>query len=268
MRMSCIVGVFVVVLGVGARAAAQVPSILQIDVQAAADGTRYRFEVPLTRLAVVPQWDARAVPDPPVSAQAARTAAEKSLASRAPDVKSFELADSVLRGVAPGDTCHNGLPYPMCWHYRLTFDPVVGGHRMAGGGHFVVVVLLDGSVVEPRIERAGENVARGTGPQPDPPTGAYRAGGPVTPPRVTREIRTQYTPEAMRAKITGTVVVEGIVRPDGTVANARVVRSLDPVFGLDAEALKAFSNYRFAPGTLNGMPVPVFVTMTMTFNVR
>ena len=43
----------------------------------------------------------------------------------------------------------------------------------------------------------------------------------------------------MRAKVQGTVLLECVVRPDGSVGDVQVVRSLDPTFGLDQEAIKA-----------------------------
>ena len=48
--------------------------------------------------------------------------------------------------------------------------------------------------------------------------------------------RPNYTADAMRAKVQGTVWVECVVRPDGTCTDANVTKSLDSVFGLDQEA--------------------------------
>jgi TonB family protein len=62
--------------------------------------------------------------------------------------------------------------------------------------------------------------------------------------------------------------VECVVEPDGTVGNARVVKSLVTVFGLDSEALGAARLYLFEPGTKNGKPIPVIVTIEMSFTPR
>jgi protein TonB len=78
----------------------------------------------------------------------------------------------------------------------------------------------------------------------------------------------QYTSQAMRAKIQGTVLLECIVQPDGTVGQVRVLRSLDPTFGLDQEAIKAARNWRFKPGIRRGEPVAVLVTIEMAFTLR
>jgi protein TonB len=98
--------------------------------------------------------------------------------------------------------------------------------------------------------------------------GAYRPGNGVELPRVLREVRPNYTADAMRAKVQGTVWVEAVVLPDGSVGQAKVVRSLDSTFGLDEEALKAAKQWRFAPGTRFGQAVAVLVTIELTFTLR
>jgi periplasmic protein TonB len=96
----------------------------------------------------------------------------------------------------------------------------------------------------------------------------YRPGNGVTPPQVVRRVDTKYTDAARRAKVQGTVVVECVVNTDGTVGSVRVVRSLDTVYGLDEEALKAAKQWRFTPGTRMGVPVPVLISLEMTFSLR
>jgi periplasmic protein TonB len=98
--------------------------------------------------------------------------------------------------------------------------------------------------------------------------GAYRPGSGIENPIVLREVKPQYTADAMRAKIQGVVVVECIIMPDGTVGDVQVVKSLDPTFGLDQEAIKAAKQWRFIPGKKQGQPVPVLVTIELAFNLR
>jgi TonB family protein len=52
-------------------------------------------------------------------------------------------------------------------------------------------------------------------------------------------VKATYTDEARRRKISGTVLVEGVVGTDGAFRNARVLRSLDATYGLDQAALDA-----------------------------
>ena len=98
--------------------------------------------------------------------------------------------------------------------------------------------------------------------------GAYRPGNGVEYPRLVRDVRPNYTADAMRAKVQGSVLVEAVVLPDGSVGEVQVVRSLDNVFGLDQEALKAAKQWKFMPGTRIGQPVPVLVTIELTFTLR
>lgn len=98
--------------------------------------------------------------------------------------------------------------------------------------------------------------------------GVFRPGNGVNPPRVLHEARPQYTSAAMRARIQGTVWLEVVVLPDGTVGDVTVTKSLDTVFGLDAQAVEAARQWRFAPGTRAGEPVAVLVGLELFFNLR
>ena len=98
--------------------------------------------------------------------------------------------------------------------------------------------------------------------------GVYRPGSGVTTPRVLREVKPQYTSDAMRARVQGTVWVECVVQPSGVCTNIEIVRSLDQNFGLDQQAVTAASEWRFEPGTRLGEPVPVLVTIELTFTLR
>lgn len=95
----------------------------------------------------------------------------------------------------------------------------------------------------------------GLGDGVDPPVALYR-GTPV------------YTPEAMRARIEGTVVVACVVQPSGVCTDIKVTRSLDAAFGLDREAVKAAARWRFRPGTKAGRAVPILVTIEIGFSIR
>ena len=99
--------------------------------------------------------------------------------------------------------------------------------------------------------------------------GAYQPGvNGVSMPEVLYEKKPEYTSAAMRAKVQGTVEVEAIVNPDGTIGEARVVRSLDDRFGLDEKAIEAVRLWRFRPAVKGGRPVPVRVVIELTFTLR
>ena len=98
------------------------------------------------------------------------------------------------------------------------------------------------------------------------PSGVYRAGDDgVTLPRVVRQVAPVYPLEAMRAGVHGVVQLEAIVGADGSVQDVRVVHSLDRIHGLDVEAVKAAKEWRFEAGLKDGTPVPVALTIEMTF---
>ncbi|MEQ1869706.1 MAG: TonB family protein [Vicinamibacterales bacterium] len=112
------------------------------------------------------------------------------------------------------------------------------------------------------------------------PERAVTGAGEVTPPpandaqtdaaqaRVVRKVSPEYTPEATRAKIEGTVLLRALVQPDGTVTNVSVIRSLDKQYGLDEQAMMALRQWRFEPSRRNGEPARSVVQVQMTFNLR
>ena len=83
-----------------------------------------------------------------------------------------------------------------------------------------------------------------------------------------RSVRPNYTAEAMRAKVQGIVRLEGVVHARRHRRRRRVTRSLDGVFGLDQEAIKAAKQFRFVPGTRFGEPVAVLVSFEIEFTLR
>jgi TonB family protein len=94
--------------------------------------------------------------------------------------------------------------------------------------------------------------------QPGPP----RTGGTVRTPAKTLHVDPVLPEQARQAGVRGVVVVEAIVDADGSVKQARVLRSI-PL--LDEAALEAVRQWRFEPTLLNGQPVPVIMTLTVNF---
>ena len=93
-------------------------------------------------------------------------------------------------------------------------------------------------------------------------------GSGVIAPRLLAQVRPRYTADAMRARIQGIAALEAVVLPDGTVGDVRIVRTLDRTFGLDQEAIAAVKQWRFVPGTRSGRPIPVIVSVELTFTLR
>ena len=104
--------------------------------------------------------------------------------------------------------------------------------------------------------------------QPPAAPPVYMPGGSVELPRVKKEVRPRYTADARARGIHGVVWIEAVVLPDGKVGEATVTRSLDKVYGLDREALKAARKWLFIPGRKLGKPVAVLVTIELTFTLK
>jgi len=100
--------------------------------------------------------------------------------------------------------------------------------------------------------------------------GPYQIGNGVTSPQLIKEVKPNYTGDAMRAKLQGIVEMEAVVLADGSVDPNRIkiTRSLDSTFGLDQQAVIAVKQWRFRPGTYKGQPVPVLVNVELTFTLR
>jgi TonB family protein len=111
---------------------------------------------------------------------------------------------------------------------------------------------------------------RGLGGAPGDGVGekGYGIGNGVTSPTLIHRTQPQYSAEAMRAKLQGVAVLSGVVGIDGTLHDIRVVRSLDAAFGLDREAIACVRQWRFRPGTREGTPVAVYVTIEVAFTLR
>lgn len=94
---------------------------------------------------------------------------------------------------------------------------------------------------------------------------AMRIGGDVRPPTLARKVEPEYSQEARFAKYQGTVKVSVEIDPDGVAQNMRVLTNLG--FGLDENALRAISQWRFNPGMKNGLPVTVSATIEVNFRL-
>jgi TonB family protein len=114
----------------------------------------------------------------------------------------------------------------------------------------------------------GSGSGAGIGPGSGGGTGGgpYRPGSGVTAPQLLHEVRPEYTEDARRRGITGDVVLEIVVRSNGTVGEIRVMQGLGA--GLDARAVEAVRQWRFAPARRAGTPVDVAVEVAVEFKLR
>ena len=70
---------------------------------------------------------------------------------------------------------------------------------------------------------------------------------------------------ALEQGVQGVVIIEATIGPDGRVKDAKVLRSI-PL--LDQAALDAVKQWTFTPTLLNGVPVPVIMTVTVNFTLQ
>ena len=92
-----------------------------------------------------------------------------------------------------------------------------------------------------------------------------RVGGNIKPPTKTKHVAPVDPAIAQSARVQGVVIIEATIGPNGKVQDARVLRSI-PL--LDQAALDAVKQWEFTPTLLNGVPVPVIMTVTVQFTLN
>jgi protein TonB len=109
-------------------------------------------------------------------------------------------------------------------------------------------------------EGLGEGSGGGTG------GGPYRPGSGIDPPTLLREVKPDYTDDARVRQLEGEVVLEIVVRRDGSVGDLKILRGLGG--GLNDRAIQAVRQWRFSPARRKGAPVDVVVEVAVEFKLR
>jgi protein TonB len=122
------------------------------------------------------------------------------------------------------------------------------------------ISVVGGTVTEGVDRIVGE-------PPPSPPVRQQpvQIGGTIRQPQQIRRVEPIYPQIALLARVQGLVIVEATIGADGRVINARVLRSIAM---LDQAALDAVREWEYMPTLLNGVPVPVIMTVTVNFQLR
>jgi TonB family protein len=92
---------------------------------------------------------------------------------------------------------------------------------------------------------------------------ALSTGRSIRAPEVVGPVKAKYTAEAREKRVTGKVILEVVIDPEGCVREARVLAGLP--FGLNESALAAVKGWAFEPATFSGKPVKVFLAVTIDF---
>jgi periplasmic protein TonB len=114
----------------------------------------------------------------------------------------------------------------------------------------------------------GEGEGTGIGPGSGGGTGGgpYRPGSGIEPPKLLHEVKPDYTEEARLRRIEGEVLMDVVVRRDGSVGDLKIVRGLGG--GLNDCALRAVRQWRFSPARRLASPVDVIVQVSVEFKLR
>jgi protein TonB len=117
---------------------------------------------------------------------------------------------------------------------------------------------VEGGVVGGVIGGVVGGVIGGTGTGPVPVSDYDRA------PRLVRQTKPRYPPEAFVKKVQGVVLVEFLIDSTGRVSHPRVVRSI-PL--LDEAALEAVREWVFYPALRRGQAVPTIARAPVSFTI-
>jgi TonB family protein len=128
-----------------------------------------------------------------------------------------------------------------------------GGGRQGSRRSFAVKEKAEALAAKEKADAAARAKAKAA---------AVRVGGKIEAPIKMNDVQPIYPAIAQSAHVAGAVTIEATIGTDGKVIDAKVVRSI-PL--LDQAALDAVRQWEYRPTFLNGVPVPVLVTVTVNF---
>lgn len=99
------------------------------------------------------------------------------------------------------------------------------------------------------------------------PDGAevYEPGPAVKSPKLIHYVEPEFSANSKEAFVEGVVKVSTVVTTEGTASDCQIIRGLNAEE--DKTALKAVKLWRFQPGTKDGKPVNVRVTVEIEFHL-
>jgi len=171
------------------------------------------------------------------------------------------VPEPILRHSATPALSQPLLSQPALSQRQAQPDPNSDEARRA---HILGTASLQSQPTGPGIGGAvTQNVPATQGPGQKP---AERVGNGVSSPRaIPPSPQPNYTDDARKAHIQGNVILDVIIRTDGTAKVQKVVQGLG--YGLDESAVEAIEKWRFQPGTKDGKAVDVELEVTMGFHL-
>jgi protein TonB len=205
---------------------------------------------------------------PPVPLKVAENKGGGGGGARQPEVKKAELPKPTPRQFVPPrtDPAQTKLEVPASLMADLpdiaptAVGNLTGLNALNGSGYGGGIGTGSGGGIGP-----GKGAGVGPGSGGGSGGGAYRPGGGVTNPVAIYKPEPQYSEEARKAKWQGAVLLSLVVDESGNPIDIKVIRPLG--LGLDEMAIKAVSQWKFKPGTLNGKPVKVQAQIEVTFRL-
>jgi len=104
-----------------------------------------------------------------------------------------------------------------------------------------------------------------SGPETEAPVAPIRIVGPLEEPRKTHHVNPVYPKQAMAARVQGVVILECTISPQGKVVAVKTLRSVPQ---LDEAAMAAVKQWEYTPTAINGVAVPVIMTVTVNFKLN
>lgn len=182
----------------------------------------------------------------------------------------LRLASSLVRGTSAR------VPYAIGIFDANTFErrimkltlrqrEIQGARRFAilaacvafGMGTCASALALRTYVYAPSVEGSGKTASKKTAPASVP------AG--VMAERILKQTMPIYPPAAKKAKIEGSVLLDAVIGKDGTIENLKAVSGPRE---LQQSALDAVRQWTYKPYLVNGDPVEVETTITVTYSLR
>ncbi len=111
----------------------------------------------------------------------------------------------------------------------------------------------------------GGAIVGGLPAEPPPVVQAVRVGGNIKEPTKIKNVAPIYPDIAKQARVQGIVILECTISPQGHVTDVKPLRSI-PL--LEQAAVDAVKQWQYTPTLLNGVPVPVIMTVTVNFRLN
>jgi protein TonB len=149
----------------------------------------------------------------------------------------------------------------------VTEEPMVARPGPPGNYNELMTTLGDSTGVPGGL--GGRDLVRTVAPPPPPPpvpVVTRRAGGDIKYPARTYYVEPAYSAIARAAGVEGYVILEATIDESGAVRNLTVLKSQHPM--LTPLAVEAVGKWKYTPTRLNGVAIPVILTVTVNFSLR